>query len=670
MSNVIPLFPPVGDVYVPEPLRKAPTWLCWRYESHPGEAKPRKVPVYANGQRRHGRQGSPHDLEQLVTFEEARDAAVRRGFDGIGLAHVYGGGIITLDFDNCVVDGVVRADVLALVRGTYAEYSPSGKGIHATFFGPPDLVANYKHKATSDDDFSVEAFSSSGFVTFTGLPLDHVELLHGLDYIAPLPDHVAKACHERFAAASDQRPVDPDDFMAGHEPKLGLSVPEIEKILSHLDPGMGRDQWIRVGMALHHETEGDDTGFELWDEWSSRGYNYKGTEDLRYQWERMGPVPGRRSVTMASVIHMAKERGYEARKTLDPEEVLAKAESMEPKGRFAFETAADIAKRPPPEWLIKNVLPKGELTVLYGPSGSGKSFIALDQALAIARGVDWFGNRTLRGNVAIVAAEGGGGLSLRLRAYEAHHGVKLADIPNLHFLTASPNLFEGDDDIAELIAELLKIGPLDVLQIDTLAQVSPGANENTSEDMGRVLSNIKLMYRATKATPQVVHHSGKDASKGSRGWSGLKGAADSQLEVIKHEGGVRELLVEKMKDGRDGLRFPFKLETVDLGCDRDGDPINSCVVVPADPPRAEEVVSKGKRRGRVEAHVLEIMATFGAADVVTIDELVEQAVAAFPPPEPGERDTRRQRVVRALENMSREKDGPLKIIGGRVIFYE
>jgi hypothetical protein len=42
----------------------------------------------------------------------------------------------------------------------------------------------------------------------------------------------------------------------------------------------------------------------------------------------------------------------------------------------------------------------------------------------------------------------------------------------------------------------------------------------------------------------------------------------------------------------------------------------------------------------------------------------------LPQPEKDARDTRRQTVVRALTALSKEKDGPLQVLGGRVIFYE
>jgi hypothetical protein len=171
----------------------------------------------------------------------------------------------------------------------------------------------------------------------------------------------------------------------------------------------------------------------------------------------------------------------------------------------------------------------------------------------------------------------------------------------------------------------------------------------------------------------VVHHAGKDLSKGSRGWSGLKAAADVQIEVLRHENGDREIIIEKMKDGEDGVRYPFKLEVIDVGIDYDGDIITSCVAVetelsaPAGNPADRKEV---KRRGRVENHLLEIMTVFGADSIVSAVDLIDRAVADLPAPEAGKRDTRRQSVVRAIQTLSKEKDGPLRMEGGKIIFYE
>jgi putative DNA primase/helicase len=304
--------PELCDMQAPAPLRDLPYWLLWRYETRPGETKPRKVPYYPSGERRYGQQGSPSDLARLTTFSAAREAAVRRGMEGVGFAHTQAGGIITLDFDKCVVDGKVDPTVLALVQGTYAEFSPSGTGVHAIFAGPCDVLANSKSYATPDC-FGVEAFSSVGFTTFSGWMLDHVDLVGLQDTAAPLSPRVIDYCRERFGRTPTSHAVDPDDFTIGHEPKISnLHEEDIGDLLAKLDPDMGRDEWIRVGMAVHHQTDGSEDGFWLWNDWSEQGGKYNSEESLRQQWESFDrPMAGRRRVTMATVLGMVRdlERG-------------------------------------------------------------------------------------------------------------------------------------------------------------------------------------------------------------------------------------------------------------------------------------------------------------------------------------------------------------------------
>ena len=295
----------------PARLRDMPNWVVYRLEKHPNKDRKEKIPHWADGTQRFGTQGGPEDRARLTTFEVAREAAIRMGFDGVGFAHTEGCGIVTLDFDKCVgPDGKVRQDVLDLVTMTYAEYSPSGKGIHAIFFGDDDILGNHKANVNEGPDFSVEAFSTRGFTTFTGNTLDYVDVLYGADYLAPLPDITIAECRKRFGPQKAKD--DPDDFMIGHEPKTGLSISQMEEMLAVLDPDMSREDWIKPGMGLHHETDGDDTGFYIWDEWSATGSKYPGQEELRKQWDsfdrRKGS--GQRNITMATVMKMAKEPGY------------------------------------------------------------------------------------------------------------------------------------------------------------------------------------------------------------------------------------------------------------------------------------------------------------------------------------------------------------------------
>ncbi len=675
MASVRAIAPKIRALEVPAELRLIPGWLIWRFEQYPGEAKARKVPYWTDGTIRHGQQGSPTDRARLTPFAAARDAAARMGYSGVGFAPLPDFGYTFLDFDNCVgPSGEIAPEIEQIVARTYAEFSPSGKGIRAALKGN---LGNHKSPSTPEQ-FGFETFSTSMFVTFTGNILPACEMIGLENTVATVDQHVIDLCERRFNGPLINNVVDPDDFMAGREPRLGLTPERMAELVNSLDPNMSRADWIRVGMALHHECDGDDTGFELWDEWSQDGYTYVSTEAMRVQWDSFDRRKGstRRQVTMASVIKMAKDAQSRPTEAASREEVLAKAEAIMAElptkslGRFGPVPIYDLTQREPMGWLIKGVLPKARLGVLFGASGSGKTFVALDLAFSVARGIAWRTRRTMRARVVVIAAEGGSGLGKRGQAYAQHHGFDLRTVHDLHIITAAPNFLDGDD-ISEVIAEIKNLGEVDLIIIDTLAQVTPGANENTSEDMGRALGNINLLHDATGAMNLAVHHAGKDLSKGSRGWSGIKAAADVQIEVLRHEDGRREIVIEKMKDGEDGVRWGFKLETILLGLDDDGDDITSCVAVEDDVRPAAIDDKKGvKRRGRLETHLLEVATLFPADAVIRAEDLIRKACDTLPPPEPGKRDIRRQSVVRAIQNLSREKDGPLRMENGVVIFYE
>jgi hypothetical protein len=154
---------------------------------------------------------------------------------------------------------------------------------------------------------------------------------------------------------------------------------------------------------------------------------------MRDQWDSFDSRKGsnRREDTMASVIKMAKE----ANRPAEPpsrEEVLAKAEAIMAElparslGRFGPVPIYDLTQREPMGWLIKGVLPKAKLGILFGASGSGKTFVALDLAFSIARGIAWRTRRTMRARVVIIAAEGGSGLGKRGQGGQQLHHLIVA----------------------------------------------------------------------------------------------------------------------------------------------------------------------------------------------------------------------------------------------------
>ena len=684
MDNVQPIAPQNLTVEAPAELRELQGWLIWRLEpdANNPSGKPLKVPYYADGGKRHGKQGGIEDRGRMTTFAAARDAAARRGFTGVGLALMPEFGITALDFDNCVdAQGALPPVVRDIASQTYAEYSPSGKGIRAFVRGS---YGNHK-SPTEGNDYGFEVFTSTGFVTFTGNAMPYTDILGLEDTVADLDHIVAPLCASRFAATS-QRVSDPDDFMIGREPKIGLSATQMEELLSVLDADMYRDDWIKVGMALHHECEGDDTGFEIWDEWSANGSKYPGEENLRTQWEsferRKGV--GQRQVTMASVMRMAKEAGASVPRpmvaaTVDDLRTAMSAVAATPAsgmftpedytGRFPILSLASSVVLQPGGWRIKNLLPDRGLVVLFGASGSGKTFVAIDIAYAIARGVAWRKNRTKRGRVLIVAAEGAKGMSKRLKAYADYYGIDPNEV-DIGLLTVPPN-FLLSEDVTDLAGAIAASGGADVIMVDTMAQVTPGANENSSEDVGLALGNARALEMATEALIMMVDHSGKDASKGVRGWSGKRAAADAELEVLKYENGTRELRITKMKDGDDGLKWGFRLETVIVGTDVDGDPITSCVAVEADVPSPVlvEIGTKAQRFGPKERHVLEIIESeYEGVERAPLGDLFDKCLAAMTKPEAPKRDLRRRDLERAIQSLAKRKEPPIEIKNGHVIF--
>ncbi len=102
--------------------------------------------------------------------------------------------------------------------------------------------------------------------------------------------------------------------------------------------------------------------------------------------------------------------------------------------------------------------------------------------------------------------------------------------------------------------------------IDTLARAFGGGNENASEDMGAFITAAGAIQQRYDSALLVVHHAGKDATKGLRGHSSLLGAVDTELEIIRIEDAPKGILhISKQKDGEDGQRMGFQMVTVDIG---------------------------------------------------------------------------------------------------------
>jgi RecA/RadA recombinase len=330
--------------------------------------------------------------------------------------------------------------------------------------------------------------------------------------------------------------------------------------------------------------------------------------------------------------------------------------------RFKVISADEFTGRPPPEWLIKGILPKAELVVLFGESGAGKSFVALDMAGALDRGVGWRGHRVKQSRVVYIAAEGAGGFRNRMAAYCLHNKISPKDL-GVGVIHAAPNLLQKDDAL-DVCKAITAWGGADVVIVDTFAQTTPGANENAAEDMGKALAHCKGIHRHTGAVVMLVHHAGKDAARGARGWSGLKAAADAEIEITRGVGG-RMLRTSKQKDGEDDMKFGFDLQPLPIGADADGDVITSCVVIEAELPAAGQVGEALKRAGPVTKAVIEVVSEIAESQTsgIELKAVIEAAAKRLPEPEDGKRDTRKQRCRRAVLELCEGDSAPYFLEG-------
>ncbi|WP_348907744.1 helicase RepA family protein [Escherichia coli] len=232
------------------------------------------------------------------------------------------------------------------------------------------------------------------------------------------------------------------------------------------------------------------------------------------------------------------------------------------------------------DYTLKSYLPANSLSSIYGPSGSYKSFLAVSWACHVAAGMKWAGKSVSAGAVMYVVGEGGIGVPRRIKAWEKKHGVKLNNL----YLVNRPVFPVRREEMQEMIKAARDVKsktgqPVRLIVIDTLARCFGGNDENDARDMGAFIEGCDVIKRETGATLLVVHHSGKDDTKGARGSSAFRAALDAEFNVRREgDGGAIILTCTKMKDVEEPKQAAFDLRPIELFTDRDGELISSLVV--------------------------------------------------------------------------------------------
>lgn len=245
--------------------------------------------------------------------------------------------------------------------------------------------------------------------------------------------------------------------------------------------------------------------------------------------------------------------------------------------------------------LIEDMLDQQSLSILYGASNAGKTFIALSIAYHIATGKPWAEKRTTQGYGVYVAAEGGRSAENRIQALKKHYNE---DNFPLGLITSSVNLFDSAKDIKGLIDSIeahVKSKGVDLkfIVIDTLSRALAGGNENDSQDMGEFVKNVDYIRARLKCHLMIVHHTGKDQARGARGHSLLRAAVDTELEVADNI-----ITTKKQRDMEFGKPIGFELEIITLGNNAYGKPITSCAVTTFDLDSRPDIIQIGRMNPR------------------------------------------------------------------------
>jgi len=556
------------------PMRQ---WVAWRNEERKG--KQTKVPYIGTG-----RKAEADDPSGWLTHDDAVKLAKENengagGGVGIQLGCCGNLWLAGVDLDTCrdTQSGALEpwADEVLQRLGSYAEISPSGTGVKAFFLiDPADIDPareimgtthgrQFKRADGGSHPPAIELYTSNRYfaVTWDGLADQPGELRHvGLDDLRWL---VEVAGPRLAGKVKDANPTG--------EPGDGS-----DDILSRLSRVASSDQ--RVATALRNAAT------------MAGGSRSEGAFGLGGALKRAGwSFADMKAALLAcpATREWAEEHGAEGDRHFlriwersDGEAAPDKPSKTEQARRqLTVLRPADCVGGDPRPYIVKGLIARGDLVIIAGQPGSGKSLLAPYLGFCVARGGAAFGRRVRAGSVLYIAAEDGAGMRMRVHALFRHYG----DAPDFRLVPDAIDLRDpACIDLGLVEALVAELKPALVI-IDTVARSFPGLKENESEEMGRVVTIGRNIAGVCESAVVLLHHPPKDGSN-PRGHSSLNGDADLTLIVEGKGDALRTVSMLKNRNGPSDTVLGFSLHVETLGEDEDGDPITACILKEQDAP--------------------------------------------------------------------------------------
>lgn len=270
---------------IPQELKDKPSWAVWRNDMVGDKA--RKTPYQTNGNR-----ASSTEPKHWGPFEKAKkvyeDSQGKENYSGVGFTLGNGGsGYTVIDLDDCLDEKGNMNDLARDILGrldSYTEVSPSGVGLKIWVRGKKPEGTKWPSRRGN-----IEVYDHARYLTVTGNTYFDGETFTTYDTIQD-----GGVAFENFLIFY----MLPEDKSAGKDVEVDIEA--IEHALEYIDSSCDYEQWLRIGMALH--ALGDDK-FDLWDEWSSEGTDYPGTEECKKKWNSFGGG----TIGIGSLFYFAKQ---------------------------------------------------------------------------------------------------------------------------------------------------------------------------------------------------------------------------------------------------------------------------------------------------------------------------------------------------------------------------
>ena len=529
---------------IPKELKALDRWVLWKYTwivNKKKEGKWTKVPHSAVN----GYMIDATNVDNGASFMQAAQALRKNKpkFDGLGF--ILGDGIAGIDMDDCIDnDGNLDERGLRMSKayaGTYAEVSPSGQGFKIILnIGKDPKLASI---GTSRDDMEIYGGKRYFAVTGSLLPGHAKNVALMTQTFAKTAEEMGVNKHLKKVEPTQEGPTDISDLKS----KLGFDYKTAREMIDHM-PFMWIDdyrQWLRAGMALHHEFNGAPEALELWEEWSRRNpdkYTDEGSESCAAKWKTFGKPGKDEQVTMRTLKSAAEALGWRAPSTIAQAisdfTLLDDTPEVDGDGVITdwwtrYSVGPLLREQPAPKrWVWPGLLLESKVMVLAGSGGSSKSYLMLAAATQYALGQSWgpfeLPEGPQEGKVLVLYGEEDR-QDVHHRLHDLKHSMMLTDeqigaiaarmaVMPLRGQRVVLAEYDGPERKIQITKALMKLeervvsNKIKLLILDPMAMLH-GLEENDNLSIGHFVGELDAMCMRSGCSIVLIHHFSKSIAK-------------------------------------------------------------------------------------------------------------------------------------------------------------